>query len=130
MKQLNFYTQPFHQAEYGSWVYDGKTNFVFQFEKTEAYDELGNYAEGVKELRQEIIFSLNSINHEPIDSLNLSVNVEDGTEILNNGKLFITIRGWGNLTGVGAHNFGSAKAVKIQNDFRDWLIYKLSNKAI
>lgn len=130
MKNLEFYTQPFHQPKYGSWVYDSRSNFVFQFEKTEAYDSMGNYAEGVEELRQEVIFSLNSINHEPINSLNLSVNEEDGTEILNGGKLFITIRGWGNLTGIGGHNFGEAKAVKIQDDFRDWLIYKLSNKTI
>lgn len=126
MKNLNFYTQPFHQAKYGTWVYDSKSNFVFQFDEVNKYDTKGNYLAGVKELRQDVILALNSISHTPINELNLTVNPNDETEILNNGELFITIRGWGNLTGIGAHNFTSDKATKIQNDFRDWIIYKLS----
>jgi len=41
---------------------------------------------------------------------------------------FILIRGWGNLTGIGGYNFDSEKASKIQDDFRDWIIYKLTKK--
>lgn len=128
MNNLQFYIQPFHQAKYGSWVYDGKTNFVFQFDEVTKYDEKGNYLDGIKELRQEVILSLNSINHEPVNGLKLSVNENDPTEILNNGLVFITIRGWGNLTGIGANNFSEDKATKIQDDFRDWIIYKLSQQ--
>jgi hypothetical protein len=126
MKNLNFYTQPFHLAKYGSWVYDSKSNFVFQFDEKEKYNDKGRYIDGLIELRREIISSLNFVNHKPIKELNLSVNPNDETEIFNNGELFITIRGWGNLTGVGGYNFKPEKAAKIQNDFRDWIIYKLS----
>lgn len=121
---LSFYKQPFHQAEYGSWVYDANSNFVFQFESE--FDEEGNYAKGCKEMQEAVIKSLNSKEHKPIAELNLSLHIEDPNFILNNGKLFAIIRGWGNLTGVGANNFPAEKALKIQDDFRDWLITKLS----
>jgi len=113
MEQLNFYTRPFHIPKYGSWVYDAKGNFVFQFEFKD------------KELREKVIFSLNAIDYDPLKDLNLSIGT-DPNEILNNNSLFITIRGWGNLTGIGANNFSSEKAAKIQDDFRDWIIQKIS----
>lgn len=112
-KELTFYQQPFHAAKYGTWVYDQKYNFVFQFENE------------AKKMKEKIIFSINAYNHDPIPGLNLTVG-SDPTEIHNHGELFITIRGWGNLTGIGAHNFDADKAAKIQDDFRDWLIYKMS----
>jgi len=112
--KLNFYTRPFHQSVYGGWVYDARNNFVFQFEN------------GVsKELQQEVIFSLNALDSEPIEGLNLSFL--DAIEILNDGQKFICIRGWGKLTGIGGYNFHVEKASKIQDDFRDWIIYKLTN---
>jgi len=108
---LQFYTRPFHKAQYGGWVYDAKGNFVFQFE--------------TKEFRESVIFSLNAIDSDPLKFLNLSIS-SDPNEILNNGFPFITIRGWGNLTGTGANNFSAEKASKIQDDFRDWIIFKLT----
>lgn len=125
---LNFYTRPFHQVKYGSWVYDAKSNFVFQFDEVKKYDEKGNYLNGIKELRQEVIFSLNALDNEPIEGLELSINPKDPTEIFNKEKSFIRIRGWGNLTGIGGYNFDVDKASKIQDDFRDWIIYKLTKK--
>jgi hypothetical protein len=124
--ELKFYNRPFHQAKYGTWVYDAKSNFVFQFESK--YDEKGEYIDGVKELQQEVIFSLNSLDSEPIEQLKLSVDTNDEIMILNDGLPFILIRGWGNLTGIGGYNFDSEKASKIQDDFRDWIIYKLTKK--
>ena len=112
-KSALFYTRPFKMYEYGRQVYDAKHNFVFEFEK------------GVsKELQQEVIFSLNALYNEPIKELKLSFL--DAIEILNDGQKFICIRGWGNLTGIGGYHFTSEKASKIQDDFRDWIIYKLS----
>ena len=46
----------------------------------------------------------------------------------NNDLPFILIRGWGNLIGIGGYNFDMEKASKIQDDFRDWIIYKLSTQ--
>ena len=118
---LNFYTRPFHQQKYGGWVYDAKGNFVFQFEGD--YDDKGNYAEGYKELTEKIIFSLNSIEREPIDGLKLIL--KNAIEIYKDEKLFVLIRGWGNLTGIGAHNFSGEKASKIQDDFVKWFLHRV-----
>lgn len=117
--ELNFYKQPFRN-EYGSRVYDAKNNFCFQFEI--------EFVENWKKLWEKVMFSLNSIEHEPIKELKLSINPKYPIQILNNGKPFILIRGWGNLTGIGGYNFSEEKATIIQDDFRDWIIYKLSNK--
>ena len=125
-KELLFYNRPFHEAKYGSWVYDAHSNFVFQFDEVKRYDEKGEYLKGIKELRTDIINSLNSDEHLPIEALNLKVNPKSTNEILNNDELFITIRGWGTLKGIGAHNFPAEKATKIQDDFRDWIIQKLN----
>lgn len=114
-KTALFYTRPFYMTEYGRQVYDAKNNFVFEFEK------------GVsKDLQKETIFSLNALNHEPISNLKLSVL--DAIEILNDGQKFICIRGWGNLTGTGGYHFSQEKAAKIQDNFRDWIIDKISTQ--
>jgi hypothetical protein len=124
MKPLNFYKRPFVKDGYSDWVYDSKSNFVFQFELKE-HDVFRKRIVGADKLN-EIIFSLNSLDHEPIKELSLTVNPKNPIQILNHGKLFITIRGWGNLTGIGGYNFDEEKASKIQDDFRDWIIEKLS----
>lgn len=118
---LLFYKQPFRKSEYCGWVYDANENFVFQFETI--FDEKGNYAAGEEDLMKSIIDSINSEDHIPIESMNLLS--KDG-QILDGDRELITIRGWGNLTGVGAHNFSGEKAAKIQDDFEGWLIAKLS----
>jgi hypothetical protein len=114
-KSALFYTRPFKMYEYGRQVYDAKDNFVFEFEK-----------DVNKDLQQEVIFSLNALDDEPIENLKLSFL--DGIEILNDGQKFICIRGWGNLTGIGGYHYKEEKAIKIQDDFRDWIIYKLSTQ--
>ena len=124
--RLLFYKQPFHKAKYGNWVYDANSNFVFQFEHE--YDEKGNHVEGCIELEDKIIKSLNSETQEPMSELKLSLH--DAIEIKNHGKLLILIRGWGNLTGVGAHNLSTEKASKIQDDFAAWIIYKLTGEVV
>lgn len=123
--RLSFYKQPFRKSEW-SHVYDANGNFVFQFERK--YDENGNHAEGCIELEDKIIKSLNSENLETIPELKLLLR--DAIEIKNHGKLLILIRGWGNLTGIGAHNFPTEKAAKIQDDFAAWIIYKLTGEVV
>ena len=125
--ELNFYTRPFRLDPYGSgWVYDSKRNFIFQFDEENEFDDKGNYTFGIKEFRERVILSLNSLNHESIDNCEFTINADSQIEILKDNKLFITIRGWGNLTGIGGYNFSEEKASKIQDDLRDWIIYKLT----
>lgn len=115
-KSALFYTRPFKMYEYGRQVYDAKNDFVFEFEK------------GVdKELQKEVIFSLNALDNEPIENLKLSFL--NPIEILNDGEKFICIRGWGNLTGTGGYHFKEEKAIKIQDDFRDWIIDKVMTQS-
>ena len=107
--ELNFYKLPFRLAEYGNWVYDAGNNFIFQIESGP---------------RERIVEALNS-EKGISNKAQLSIDTEDPGMILNFGDPFILIRGWGNLTGVGAHNFSAEKAAKIQDDLRDWIIWKL-----
>ena len=121
--KLNFYARPFHQAKYSGWVYDAKGNFIFQFEGD--FDEKGNYKEGYKELTENIVFALNDVDLKPLE--NLKLELKDSIELYKDDKHFITIRGWGGLTGIGGHNFSSEKASKIQDDFIKYFLYKVCN---
>lgn len=112
LEQLTFkdlYQFPFHQAKYGDWVYDLNSNFIFQFENVD------------KETRQKFIDILNGdlteYNRQDITS-------QDG-EVFIDGNHFITIRGWGNLTGVGAYNLDGEYAAKIQDTLLDYILEKL-----
>src|SRR5690348_4355057 len=81
LEELTFrdlYEFPFHQAKYGSWVYDNKSNFIFQF-------EFHN-----KDTRKKC---LRILNGELLDYKRQDVMHERG-EIFVNGEHFITIRGW------------------------------------
>lgn len=117
--ELIFYKQPFNI--YYSRVSDKQHNFCFQFEPK--FTPKGNYADGWLEMQEEIMLSLNCSKHRPLPQLNLSFT--EGN-IYNFGEHIITIRGWGNLTGIGANNFSAEKAAKIQDDFGYWIIYKLT----
>ena len=103
-----------------------KGNFIFQFDEENEFDEKGNYVFGIKEFREKVILSLNSLNHEPIIDCVFKANPNCPIEILKDDALLITIRGWGNLNGIGGYNFDEEKAVKIQNELRDWIVYKLT----
>lgn len=129
---LNFYTRPFRLCDYSGWVYDAKDNFVFQFETK--YNRNGtSTVEGGRQIldkpRQQqvdVIFSLNSLDPDPMKCLSLATPSVDVIQIYNDGEPFITIRGWGNLTGIGGYNFSNEKAMKIQDDFKVWLMYRLT----
>jgi hypothetical protein len=114
--ELNFYTRPFRLTEYGGWVYDAKSNFVFQFEKPFTRD---------KEAMQNIIFRLNALDKETEKIPDYNLTLKNPIEIYSNESPFIMIRGWGGLTGIGGHNFDSEKASKIQDDFAQYLLYIL-----
>ena len=112
MKTLNFYKIPFTK-EYGiEWVYDLKGNFIFQF--------VADYKLPEGRLSDMILSIMNGV--KPAIKLNLSISEEDRNIILLKGSPFILIRGWGNLTGTGAHNFSTEKAAKIQDDLANWIV--------
>lgn len=120
---LDFYKPPFKKLEHVAWVYDSEENFVFQFVRE--YDSKVNSVEGAIELEDAIIDSLNSETYKPIENLDLSEHPDDANFIMNNGKHFILIRGWGNLTGINGHNLSVDRAAQIQDNFGKWFINKL-----
>lgn len=123
MKELNFYKLPFHRLQGSDRVYDANSNFIFQFESKFTKD--GNFVPGLLELQNYVIDSLNNDN-KPEKKLDLTFNEDDVNVILLSEKPFITIRGWGNLTGSGAHRMPPDRAAKIQDDLRDYIISKFT----
>ncbi len=111
--KLEFYKLPFKSSFYDNWVYDANDNFMFQL-----------HVDGVKE---KVVEALNSKERVP-NKARLTVSPTDNGMILNQGHPFIRIRGWGNLTGIGAHNLPAEEAAKIQDNLRDWIIYKLTSE--
>jgi hypothetical protein len=112
LNELTFkdlYQFPFHQAKYGDWVYDLNSNFMFQFENVE------------KETRQKFI---DILNNEITEYNRQDVTGKDG-DIFIDGKHFITIRGWGNLTGCGAYNLDGDYAAKIQDTLLEYIVNKI-----
>ena len=113
MKNWNdIYELPLHQDEYGTWVYDNKSNFVFQFEKVNENN------------RKDILDILNGVR-EP-ESIDHVFTYEDRYIVMDGEREIILIRGWGNLTGTGAHNLPSEEAANIQDTFAAWIIEKLT----
>lgn len=117
LEELSFrdlYQFPFHQAKYGSWVYDANSNFIFQFE----FDN--------KDTREKAVAILNGEFESNKD--NKFVH-EDGMIYLEKDgerKEFILIRGWGSLTGTGSYNLDGEYAGKIQDTLAEYIVEKLN----
>lgn len=47
---------------------------------------------------------------------------KDGMEVL-----FLIIRGWGHLTGIGGLHLPEEKAIEIQNEFGDYIVSRINN---
>ena len=110
----DLYKFPFHRAKYGSWVYDANSNFIFQFEfrKEETRDKVVGILNG------EDIATKNRIFRN--DNGMIQIFYED---IWHDA---ILIRGWGNLTGVGAYNLDGEYAAKIQDTLADYIVEELN----
>lgn len=105
----------------GSWVLDHLGQFVFQFEPK--FDKKGNFAEGWKDFEKRVIYALNGIPQK----FKHSFEAKDG-EIFCNGIHVMTIRGWGNLTGIGGHNLPAQEAINVQDTFCAFIIETLNKK--
>lgn len=114
----DIYKFPLHKDKYGTRVYDDAHNFVFQFEPKYVK---GNYADGWEEFEKKVL-----------DKINGEEEIFGGKFIHKDGNVFhgnnhvITIRGWGNLTGVGGHNLPPEEAANIQDTFADFIVEQLN----
>lgn len=112
LKELSFthiYTMPFIDLMGMGRIYSGE-NFTFQF------------LAGGEEAKQKC---LQILNGELKEYKRQDVTHKDG-EILIDGHPFILIRGFGNLTGVGAHNLDGKWAARIQDSLAEYIVEKLS----
>ncbi len=119
LEQVSFrdiYKLPFHRAKYGNWVYDANSNFIFQFEfngdktKSGIIDILNGDLEPLKE---------NIVKHKQ----GVIYVEKEGVD-----KALIMIRGWGNLTGIGAYNLDGEYAAKIQDTLAQYIVERLTKK--
>ena len=109
------YELPLRKNEYGYQVYNQKDNFVFEF----------NYSAKPSTTSTKLLLEVLNGEKTLIESNNFTN--KDG-EILYKGIPMITIRGWGNLTGVGSYNLQDEIAGNIQDTFAEWITNKLNNK--
>lgn len=118
----DIYMFPLKCTGYSDRVYDLKGNFVFQFEPQ--FVE-GDFDPKYIELRDKIMTVLNS--NERVDTGDKFYH-ESG-QICKTGTRIplITIRGWGNLTGIGANNLSHEEAANIQDTFAEFIVEKLNN---
>ena len=116
--ELNFYKLPFSDKHKCGWVYDSEDDFAFQFElefDPAIQDEVLTFINGSEKSTKE------RFRRHSEDPTIIQIQSDEGF-----WSDFISIRGWGNLTGTGAHNFSEEKAIDIQENLANWLIWKLN----
>lgn len=94
------------------WIYDQKGNFVFQF----IIDD--------EKIEQKILNVING--KENFKNPNIVFKHEQGKIVDNSGSPIILIRGWGNLTGIGAMNLSAEEASNIQDTFANFIVKRLN----
>lgn len=99
-------------------IFDSANNFVFQFEdiSDENQEKVLNVLNGVETLKND----------------NLFFNHREGCIMMNNNNILetkiILIRGWGNLTGIGAHHLPPEEAANIQDSFAEFIVEQLNKR--
>lgn len=108
----DIYKFPLYQETGDNWVRDAISQFVFQFESDD------------KIIESQI---LRILNGESTPKSPYNVVHEDGLIFYKEtGEPLILIRGWGNLTGIGAHNLPPEEAANIQDTFAEFIVNKLN----
>lgn len=104
-------------SDYYSQVYDSNDNFVFQFTF---------HSDKLKEKAQLILSVINGDKN--LESKDVSFKHSEGYILDNKEQKLILIRGWGNLTGCGAHNLKPEIAANIQDTFADFIVERLNTR--
>lgn len=113
----DIYQFPLRKLEYCSHVLDAKDQFVFQFEHHCMLED-----------EQDVLDAINGENTSPmknelkfIHDKGMIVETTTNTDCL-------LIRGWGNLTGIGAHNLPAEEAANIQDTFAEYIVERLNKR--
>src|SRR5690348_15905484 len=109
----DIYKLPLEKDNVIDWVYDANRNFVFQF---------------ITEVESAQNLMMDAINGiKPLTNNELSFTHKQG-EIIANDTPVILIRGWGNLTGIGAHNLPYEDACNVQDTFAEFIVDLLKKR--
>lgn len=113
------YKFPFKHSEWGgNWYYDANDNFIFQLEVRQSDSSKEKLTMILnKEMKADIPFVAE------VDNGNIYLVDKDGFKMH-----FITIRGWGNLTGSGGMRLSDNDAANIQNTLADYIVETLNNR--
>lgn len=111
MKALEIYKPPF--------ISDG--NFIWSSNDVMSL-MLADHFSNEEEVLSELAKILNG-EDKPTKARKYEYNAP---EILHNGEPLFVVRGWGHLTGSGAMNLEPEVAAKIQDEFAQWVIEKLT----
>ena len=118
----DIYIFPLRKSEHSGWVYDTWGNFVFQFEPR--FNDNGDFQDGWQEFETEVLGALNG--KQPMKGGQPYHFKEGKIFRANDNTPVITIRGWGNLTGIGAHNLPAEDAANIQDTFGRFIVETLN----
>ena len=99
------YDLPLELDEYSSYAWSKSGVMALQFKNISKEDKI------------KIVSSINGLTDRKIEGL-----TNKGVDFYINDKLAFYVRGWGNLTGIGALNLSEDKAIEIQNGFIDHII--------
>lgn len=95
-------------------IHDSDGNFLFQFIHSISFHD-----------QQKIIDCING--HEIVKNSDLKpFRYENGYIMTNTNIKIILIRGWGNLTGGGAHSLDSETATIVQDTFSNFIVEQLN----
>lgn len=130
MKWNEFYKFPLMIDDYCGNVIaqPGESGYRFAFDwiKNDYISEYPIRGQRGEQLVSDIVAYLNGESEYRPD-YTWTVDEKDPIVICINGQPCICIRGWGELTGIGAYHLTVEEAEKIQDDFRDFIINKLNN---
>ena len=116
---------------------EGLSSKVFTADHAMAFDFPSNFMRRIypdlivtgEETRFKILSCINGVSPSPKTELILTYDPDSTIifiEIEGKQREFIIVRGWGNLTGCGGHNLSEKVAVRLQTEFAEYIIKKLT----
>lgn len=120
------YKLPLHLDKYCVYAWDADDGMAlsdFNFK----YDENGNYLSGERERIKHVIDVINGncpSDFEP----EWKLSDDEPCAITYKGEYEFLVRGWGHLTGCGGLNLPEELAAKIQDEFINYILYRLNGR--
>ena len=136
MKKLNFkevYEFPLEMMRAtSSKIFTKSHNMAFDFPISFLKGIYPNLMEISVESRKKILDIINGDRESSEMTTKLKLRYDPDTTVIYHkhegvDREFIIVRGWGHLTGVGGLNLSAEEATRIQTEFAEYIIEKLTN---